>query len=65
MSSSLIIVGESIIYNSPFMDYMMRSLKKHISFFNLIKLLDKNDSNFFIELEEMIDKHEQTIIITQ
>jgi len=65
MSSSLIIVGESIIYNPPFMDYMMRSLKKHISFFNSIKLLDKNDSNFFIELEEMISKYEQTIVVAQ
>ncbi|WP_331775506.1 CinA family protein [Sulfurospirillum sp. 1612] len=65
MSSSLIIVGESILYNPSFMDYIMRTLKQHVSFFNSIKLIDKNDSNFFIELEEMIHKYEQTIVIAQ
>ncbi|MDX1809538.1 MAG: CinA family protein [Sulfurospirillaceae bacterium] len=65
MGNSLIIIGESLIYNKPFMDYVMENLNKHIVLFDVIKHLNKNDNNFFLDLEETINKYKQTIIIAE
>jgi len=64
LNNSLIIIGKSIIYNKPFMDYTMRNLEKQMGQFDSIKILNKNDNDFFIQLEDCIKKFDQTIILT-
>lgn len=65
MSNALIIIGESIIYNKPFMDYVMLELNKHVVFFDCIRFLNKNDSNFFLDIEETINKYNQTLVVSE
>jgi nicotinamide-nucleotide amidase len=63
METTLVIVGKSLQINKPFLDYIdsqiylcVKTPKKKI-------FLDKNDTNIFLLLEQIIDKTEQTIII--
>jgi nicotinamide-nucleotide amidase len=46
------------------MDYIMKNLKEEIGIFDSIKVLNKNDNDFFIQLEDCIKKFNQTIILT-
>ncbi len=65
MNNSLIIIGESLIYNKPYMKYIMQELEQHVSVFDSIKILNKNDNDFFIKLEDMINKYKQSIIVSK
>ncbi len=63
MSNSLIIIGDELIFNKPYMNYVMEELEKHITMFESINLLNKNDNDFFIKLEAEISKYNQTVIL--
>lgn len=63
MSNSLIIIGDELIFNKPYMNYVMEELEKHITIFESINLLNKNDNDFFIKLEAEISKYNQTVIL--
>ena len=65
MSYSLIIVGKSLMLNQPFMEYIKNSLKEYSLEIESISFLDKSDNNFFIKLEESIDRSDKTVIISQ
>jgi nicotinamide-nucleotide amidase len=45
------------------MDYVMQNLEEQIEKFDSIKVLNKNDNDFFIQLEDCINKFDQTIIL--
>jgi len=64
LNNSLIIAGKAILYNKPFMDYVMQNLKEQVGQFDSVKILNKNDNDFFIQLEDYIKKFDQTIILT-
>jgi len=64
LNNSLIIIGTAILYNKPFMDYIMQILEEQVGKFDSIKVLNKNDNDFFIQLEDCINKFDQTIILT-
>jgi len=63
LSNSLIIIGDELIFNKPYMNYVMEELEKHITIFESINLLNKNDNDFFIKLEAEISKYNQTVIL--
>ncbi|NOX15832.1 MAG: CinA family protein, partial [Epsilonproteobacteria bacterium] len=63
MNNSLVIIGETISYNKPFMEYIRKTLQKHIEHFDSIKILNKNDNDFFIQLEDCLKKYKQSIIL--
>lgn len=64
MRNSLIIIGKELIFNKPYMNYVMEELEKHITIFDSIKLLNKNDNDFFIKLEAEISEYNQTVILS-
>ncbi len=63
MSNSLIIIGKELIYNELFVPYIKDKLHEHIDYFDSEIILNRNDSDFFIKLEESIEKFDQTIIL--
>ena len=65
MSNLLIIIGKELIYNKPYMSYTREVLEKHIEYFDSESILNKNDSNFFIKLEDLINKYDQTVILCE
>ncbi len=64
MNNLLIIIGTELIYNKPYMKYAKECLQKYIEYFDNELILNKNDSDFFIKLEDMISKYNQTIILS-
>ena len=64
MKNSLIIIGKELIHNKPYMQYVREELEKHIEYFDSEHILNKNDSNFFIKLEDLIGKYDQTVILS-
>ncbi len=44
---------------------MREELEKHIEYFDSESILNKNDSDFFIKLEDLINKYDQTIILSE
>ncbi len=63
MTNSLIIIGKELVYNEPYMSYAKEELKKYIEYFDNQEILNKNDSDFFIKLEDLINKFDQTVIL--
>ncbi|MFK5880699.1 MAG: CinA family protein [Sulfurospirillum sp.] len=63
MTNSLIIIGKELIYNKPYMTYAKEELNKHIEYFDTEQIINKNDSDFFIKLEDTISKFDQTVIL--
>lgn len=63
MNSSLIIIGDELIFNKPYMSYVMEELEKQIGIIESVKLLNKNDNDFFIKLEAEINEYSQTVIL--
>ncbi len=63
MNNSLIIIGETILRNKPFMDYITKTLEKHIGHFDSVKILNKNDNDFFIKLEDCLNRYRQSIML--
>lgn len=63
LNNSLIIIGETISRNKPFMEYIRQTLQKHIEQFESIKVLNRNDNDFFIQLEDCLKKYKQSIVL--
>lgn len=65
MTNSLIIIGKEFVHNEPYMSYVREELQEHIEYFDAEYILNKNDSDFFIKLEDLINKYDQTIILCE
>ncbi len=64
MKSSLVVVGKSLRYNTPFLNYIHASIKEHIDLPDHTVYIDKNDKDLFFVLEEAIAHAEQIVIVT-
>jgi nicotinamide-nucleotide amidase len=65
MINALVVVGNNIKYNQPFMDYLERTVCKKLGHIDVIYHLDKNDSNLFLSIEEIIQKSRHIMIATR
>ncbi len=65
MINALVVVGNNIKYNQIFMEYLERKVCENLGHIDAIYHLDKNDSNLFLSLEEVIEKSENIIIATR
>lgn len=63
MSTTLVIVGKSLKINKPFLNYIDSQVFLHVNTPHVKIFLDKNNNNIFEELDEIISKSEQTLII--
>jgi len=64
MKNALLIVGENIRYNEPFVRYISREVTKIIPLINTIYNIDNNDKNLPFLIEEIILRNEEVIIAT-
>ncbi len=58
-------MGKNIKYNHIFMDYLERTVCEKIGYIDIIYHLDKNDTDLFVLLEEIIVKSEHIVIATR
>ncbi len=65
MENQLIIIGEELLLNKPYMEYVDEQLTLHVGFFDSRVILRRNDSDFFIKLEDLVSKSQQNIILVQ
>jgi len=65
MINALIVVGKNIKYNQIFVEYVERKVCEKIGHLDMIYHLDKNDSDLFISLEEVILKSKRVVIVTR
>ncbi len=65
MINALIVVGQNIKYNELFMDYLERKVCEKLGHIDAIYHLDKNDSDLFLSLDEIIVKSKNIIIATR
>ena len=63
MKSALIVVGKSLRYNLPFLNYIHTTITKHIDLPDQTVYIDKNDKDLFFVLEEAISHADEIIII--
>lgn len=63
MKSALIVVGKSLRYNIPFLNYIHSTITKHIDLPDQTVYIDKNDKDLFFVLEEAISHAGEIIII--
>jgi nicotinamide-nucleotide amidase len=64
MKSSLVVVGKSLRYNTPFLNYIHASIKETIDLPDQTVYIDKNDKDLFFVLEEAIAHADQIVIVT-
>ncbi len=64
MKSSLIVVGKSLRYNLPFLNYIHATISKHLGLPDQTVYIDKNDKDLFFVLEESIAHADEIVIIT-
>lgn len=64
MKSSLVVVGKSLRYNTPFLNYIHASIKEYIDLPDQTVYIDKNDKDLFFVLEEAITHADQIVIVT-
>ena len=64
MKNALVIVGMSLGRNRSFVSYLKRSVEAEIGFIESLHILDKRDSDLFLLLEEIVEKHPRVIIAT-
>ena len=65
MINALIVVGKNIKFNYTFMDYLERKVREKVGHLDVIYHLDKNDTDLFTTLDEIIHKHKYIIIATR
>ena len=65
MINALVVVGNNIKYNQPFMEYLERTVCEKLGHLDVIYHLDKNDSDLFLSLEEIIQKSRHIMIATR
>jgi len=64
MKSSLVVVGKSLRYNAPFLEYIHRCIQAHIDLPDQSIYIDKNDKDLFFVLEEAITHADEIVIVT-
>jgi nicotinamide-nucleotide amidase len=64
MQTSLIIVGQSLSLNKPFLEYIFLHVQKYINSFDATYYFDNNDKNILLNLEKIINESEQIIIVS-
>jgi len=62
MSKALVVVGDSIKYDSIFMEYLTRHVEISLGYIDNIFHLDKNGSDLFLLIEEIISNHKIVVI---
>ena len=65
MINALVVVGENIKHNHIFMDYLERKVCEKLGHIDVVYHLDKNDTDLFISLEEIILKSKHIVIATR
>ena len=65
MINALIVVGKNIKYNHILMEYLERKVCEKVGYIDTIYHLDKNDTDLFVLLEEIIVKSEHIVIATR
>ena len=65
MINALVVVGNNIKYNRPFMEYLERKVCERLGHLDAIYHLDKNDSNLFLSLEEVIERSKNIVIASR
>jgi nicotinamide-nucleotide amidase len=65
MINALVVVGNNIKYNAPFMEYVERKVCERLGHLDAIYHLDKNDSDLFLSIEEIIHKSKYIMIVTR
>ena len=65
MINALVVVGNNIKYNQPFMEYLERTVCEKLGHLDAIYHLDKNDPDLFLSLEEIIHKSKHIMIATR
>jgi len=63
MATTLIIIGKSLKINKPFLEYIDSEISLHVKTPKEKIFLDKNESNLFETLENIIKQSDQTLII--
>jgi len=63
MATTLIIVGKSLKINTLFLEYIDSQIALHVETPNQKIFLDKNESNLFETLENIINQSEQTLVV--
>ncbi|MDD2383988.1 MAG: CinA family protein [Sulfurospirillaceae bacterium] len=64
MKSALIVVGKSLRYNFPFLNYIHASIAQQMNLPDQTVYIDKNDKDLFFILEEVISHADNCIIVT-
>ncbi len=64
MKNALVIVGTSLGRNRSFISYLKREVQAQVGFVESLHILDKRDSDLFLLLEEIVEKHPKVIIAT-
>ena len=65
MINALIVVGKNIKFNYTFMDYLERKVREKVGHLDVVYHLDKNDTDLFTTLDEIIHRHKYIIIATR
>ncbi len=62
MKNALVVVGVSLGRNDRFVSYLRRVVQKRVGFVESLHLLDKRDSDLFLLLEEIVQKHPHVVV---
>jgi len=65
MINALVVVGNNIKYNQPFMEYLERKVCERVGHLDAVYHLDKNDPDLFLSIEEIIHKSKHIMIATR
>ncbi len=65
MINVLVVVGNNIKYNKIFMAYLERKVEEKVGYIDAVYHLDKNDSELFLTLEEIIASSHNVVIATR
>jgi nicotinamide-nucleotide amidase len=65
MKNMIIVVGDGIKYNSPFLEYLKNSVNNHIGVVDSITFINKNDDAIFTLIEEVTKTFKNIIIATE
>jgi nicotinamide-nucleotide amidase len=65
MKSALIIVGDGLKYNRPFISYLNREIEKNIGLVDMTLFISKSDESISKDIAQIIKNYQQVIIATK